>query len=82
MITEIGETIKVGVIFDEGRKVTPQWFIWNGKKHNITRVTFTWKVTQGRYALHHFAVTDGTKLYELCYDTGELSWRLMAVSTL
>ena len=82
MITEIGENIKVGVVFEEEKKITPKWFIWNGRKHTIERVTFTWKVQEGRNMLHHFAVTDGTNLYELCYDTAQLSWRLMNISTL
>lgn len=82
MITEIGDRIKVGVVFDEEKKITPKWFIWNGKKYNISRVTFTWKVQEERKILYHFAVTDGTHLYELCYDTAQLSWRLMAVSTI
>jgi hypothetical protein len=82
MITQIDELIKVGVVFDEGKKIIPKWFIWNGRKYNIERVTFTWKVQEGRNMLHHFAVTDGTHLYELCYNTAEPSWRLMAVTTL
>jgi len=82
MITQIDELIKVGVVFDEGKKIIPKWFIWNGRKHTIERVTFTWKVQEGRNVLHHFAVTDRTNLYELCYNTAEPSWRLMAVTTL
>ena len=82
MMTQIDESVKVGVVFDEGKKIIPKWFIWNGRKHDIARVTFTWKLQEGRNVLHHFAVTDETNLYELCYNTAELSWRLMAVSTL
>jgi hypothetical protein len=82
MIAEIGESVKVGVVFDEVKKIIPKWFIWNGRKHTIERVTFTWKVQEGRNMLHRFAVTDGANLYELCYDTAQLSWRLMNISTL
>ena len=82
MITEIGEPIKVGVVFDVEKKITPKWFIWNGNKYNIARVTFTWKVQEERKILYHFAVTHGSNLYELCYDTAQLSWRLMAVSAI
>jgi hypothetical protein len=82
MISEIGEPIKVGVVFEEEKKITPKWFVWNGQRYNITRVSFTWKVNEGKNILHHFAVTDGTHLYELCYDTAQLSWQLMALSPL
>jgi hypothetical protein len=82
MMTEMGEPIKVGVVFDPERSLIPKWFSWNGRRHEIQRITFNWKVRDGQRMFHHFAVTDGTNLYELTYDASALSWKLMAVSTM
>jgi hypothetical protein len=80
MITEIGTAVKVGAVFDPDRSIVPKWFVWNGRKYDVQRVTFTWKVRDGQKVFHHFAVTDGTNLYELTYDAVRLSWKLMNVS--
>jgi hypothetical protein len=80
MITEIGEPIKVGAVFDPEQILIPKWFVWNGRKYTIERITFTWKVREGHKTFHHFAVTDGTNLYELTYDAVTLAWKLMTVS--
>jgi hypothetical protein len=79
-MTDIGETVTVGAVFDPEHIVVPKWFVWNGRKHVIERVTFTWKVQDGRTAFHHFAVTDGTNLYELTYNAATLQWKLMTVN--
>jgi len=80
MITQIGRTVTVGAVFEPDQVIVPKWFLWNGRKYPIERVTFTWKVREGQKPYHHFAVTDGTKLYELTYDAVGSSWKLMAVS--
>jgi hypothetical protein len=80
MITEVGEAIKVGAVFDPEQIIQPKWFVWNGRKYAIEKVTFTWKVRDGQKIFYHFAVTDGANLYELTYDASTLSWKLMAVS--
>ncbi|HEY5595047.1 MAG TPA: hypothetical protein VIL61_07820 [Nitrospiria bacterium] len=80
MITEVGEPIKVGAVFDPEQAIAPKWFVWNGRKYVVQRVTFTWKVRDGQKLFYHFAVTDEANLYELTYDASALSWKLMAVS--
>jgi len=86
MITEIGETVTVGAVFDPaqgpGHGIIPKWFIWNGRRHTIERVTFTWKVRDGQAIFHHFAVTSGANLYELTYNAALLEWKLMNVSSI
>jgi hypothetical protein len=79
-MTEIGEPVKVGAVFDPQRVIVPKWFIWNRRRYDIRKVTFTWKVRDGQKTFHHFAVTDGSDLYELTYDVASLSWMLMGVS--
>lgn len=82
MMTEVGESITVGAVFDPEKIIVPKWFVWSGRKYSIQRVTFAWKVPEGRTVFHHFAVTDGANLYELTYDSVTLAWKLMAVSTM
>jgi len=82
MITEVGETVKVGAVFEPEQVLVPKWFVWNGRKFSIQRVTFTWKVRDGQRWFHHFAVTDEARVYELTYDVSSLSWKLMAMSNL
>lgn len=82
MMTDVGESIKVGAVFEPEQTLQPKWFVWNGRKYTIERVTFTWKVRDGLKILYHFAVTDEANLYELTYDASTLSWKLMAVSPL
>jgi hypothetical protein len=82
MITEVGQTVTVGVVFGPEQDLVPKWFVWNGRKISVQRVIFNWKVRDGQRWFHHFAVTDGAKLYELTYDVSSSSWKLMAVSRL
>ncbi|MBI3610535.1 MAG: hypothetical protein HY204_07535 [Nitrospirae bacterium] len=82
MLTEIREPIKVGAVFEPEGTIIPKWFVRNGRKYVVQKVTFTWKVRDGQKALYHFAVTDGVNLYELTYDAVTSAWKLMAVSPL
>jgi hypothetical protein len=82
MITEIGEPIKVGAVFYEEKRIIPKWFVWQGRKYTIQRITFTWQVKEGSVTLYHFSVTDGNTLFEICYHPTTLRWHLMAISPL
>ncbi|MEW6324747.1 MAG: hypothetical protein AB1515_05115 [Nitrospirota bacterium] len=85
MLTEIGEVIKVGAVFDpeqgEGHGIIPKWFIWQGRRFTVDRITFSWKVRDGRMIFHHFAVINGATLYELTYNAAMLDWKLMNISS-
>jgi hypothetical protein len=78
MVVVIEEYIKVGAVFGGGR-VEPKWFLWRGQKYTVCRVTHTWKDAEGRETRHHFAVTDGATLFELCYQERAMNWILSAV---
>jgi hypothetical protein len=78
MVVVIGEIIKVGAVFGGG-KVLPKWFVWKGRKYEVEEITYTWKDKNGRETLHHFSVTDGSDLFELCYREREMSWYLASV---
>lgn len=86
MLTEIGEVIKVGAVFGPEQGIAPKWFLWNGRRYAVDRITFTWKVRDGQMVFHHFAVTSGSasggNLYELTYNAATLEWKLMNVSSM
>jgi len=81
MLTEIGEKVNVGAVFGPGQGIIPKWFIWDGRRHLVDRVTFVWRVRDGQSVFHHFAVTAGPNLYELTYHVGALEWMLTNVSS-
>jgi hypothetical protein len=79
MIHGIDENIRVAAVFGPGNRLRPVWFDWKRKKHTVTEVTYTWKDRVGDVTLLHFAVSDGTGLYELTYDTTCQIWTLAAL---
>ena len=78
MPERIKESIVVAAIFGRRPKVKPVWFVWQNQQHRIARITYTWMDKEGQAKLYHFAVSDGANLYELCYDSEQLTWRLVA----
>ncbi|MBI2559781.1 MAG: hypothetical protein HYW14_01425 [Planctomycetes bacterium] len=81
MITQINESVKVAVIFGNGRKIKPVWFEWNGRQHRIQSVTYVWNSKKGKAVIYHFSVTEGENLYELRYNTETSEWELAQVET-
>ena len=75
MAVEIDEPIKVAAVFFRG-EVRPVWFSRRGTQIKIKETTFIWTTFQGSSTIHHFSVTDGNALYELCYQSDILHWRL------
>ncbi len=77
----IDENIRVAAVFGPGNRLRPVWFDWNRKKHTVTEITYTWKDRVGDVTLLHFAVSDGTALYELTYDATSQLWTLTSLET-
>ena len=71
------ERIVAGVVFGDGRAIRPSWFRWGGRRIEVREITYAWTRREGRAALHHFAVTDGTTLYEIVYNAETSEWRLL-----
>jgi len=71
----IDEPVKVGAVFNRGT-IRPVWFAWNGRQVRIKETTFVWTTFEGSSTIHHFSVTDGRGLYELCYNAEASLWRL------
>ncbi|ANA41728.1 hypothetical protein A2G06_16420 (plasmid) [Geobacter anodireducens] len=79
MLQRIREQIRVGVVFGPGPSIHPIWFDWRREKRTIEKVTYRWRHMAGNALLLHFAVTDGTSLYELIYNAKDQLWTLEAV---
>ena len=72
----IDTPVRVGVIFGPGRHIRPVWFDWQQRKYPVHEVTYRWQQHDGATLMLHFAVTDGSTLYELAYDTARQTWHL------
>ena len=79
MATHIKEQIKVIAVFGENRKLKPLKFFWKNREYSIKSVTYTWSSRKGNNTIYHFAVTDGSNLYELAYDSEKLIWSVESV---
>jgi hypothetical protein len=56
------------------------WFIWQGREYHIKDITYIWSRREGNSLLHLFSVTDtADNLYELCYQTDNATWHLLAI---
>lgn len=75
MSIAVDEPVKVGAVFNRGT-IRPVWFDWNGRLVRIKETTFVWTTFEGSSTIHHFSVTDGKGLFELCYQGDSLHWRL------
>jgi len=72
---KVESIIKVGAIFGSS-KITPKWFIWEGRKYQVKSLDFTWEDMQGLEKIIKFSVRDGINSYELAYNTARMSWSL------
>ena len=75
MTTIIGEQVKVGAVF-AGAAVRPRWFDHHRRRHEVREITYQWRSRAGDAVLLHFAVSDGTNLFELSFNQQSLEWRL------
>jgi hypothetical protein len=60
-----------------GGSVQPCRFRWNGRVYHIVRVSSSWESREGAYPLYHYVVrTTGEDVYEMHFDTSDLTWTL------
>ena len=78
MGTQIEEPIRVGVVFERGL-VSPRWFLWGGRRYNVSKVTMRWQTQEGQAPVLHLGVTDGVNLFELAFNQKTLTWKLASV---
>jgi hypothetical protein len=75
----IAERIKVAAIFAPGSKVKPVWFEWRRQKHAIVETSYFWTDYYGAATRLHFAVSDGSNLFELMFNALDQNWTLEGV---
>jgi hypothetical protein len=75
----VAERVKVAAIFAPGCKIKPVWFEWHRQKHAITELSYFWKDRDGDATLLHFAVSDGSNLFELIFNASDQNWTLEGV---
>ena len=79
MISQIDKPIRVGAVFEPPDRIRPAWFIWQGRRHLIRDVTYTWTHREGNSWVRNFSVYDGANLYQISYNTGSMVWILVAL---
>jgi len=70
------ERIRVAAIFAPGSGLRPVWFEWRKRKHDVKELSYFWKDRDGDATRLHFAVSDGSDLYELIYNAADQGWTL------
>ena len=76
---KLDEPIKVRADF-RGGEVTPLRFRRGGQGVRVTSVNSRWMDREGRRTLCFFSVTvDSGDIYQLRFDTGDLTWRAEAI---
>ena len=78
MVVELNEPVRVGAVFFRGA-VTPVWFSRSGRQVRVREVTFSWATREGSARVLHFSASDGSAMFELCFNTTTLDWRLEQV---
>jgi hypothetical protein len=75
----IDEPIKVRADF-QGGAVTPVLFRRGSDRHVVRAVNTRWHDTLSRGRVCYFSVTaDCGDVFQLCFDTTDLTWRLESV---
>ena len=69
-----GKAVRIGVLFEPGKKAQPIWFERNRRQHRITDITYHWEDRVGERQLLHYAVSDGEAVFELVFDPVDQSW--------
>jgi hypothetical protein len=73
---QLDESIKVRADF-QGGAVSPVLFRRGDRRVRIQAVNTRWQDTRGRYRRCYFSVTsDSGDVYQLCFDTADLTWKL------
>jgi hypothetical protein len=79
-IEEIREAVEVIALFRTGH-VMPLKFRWREKIYRVNSINGGWQSEQGAVRFHHFAVmSEGSDIFELCYNERTHNWKLEKVS--
>ena len=67
--------VDVGVVFQRAA-ARPLWFVWGRRRYEVREVAHAWRQECRGVRAHHYAVSDGAKMYELSLDAQTLRWSL------
>lgn len=82
MLEKIVEKIEVITLF----RLTPEprthlyKIRWRGREYMIEKISYHYKIWEGRTRMHKFAVSAGSLDFRITYDTENLFWILEEVS--
>ncbi len=83
----INENVKVYALYNDRsgcrtqhERLRPILFVWRNRQYRIQDITYVWRENQGESDVYHYAVSDGTNVYELNYEAGSFDWTLATVS--
>jgi len=72
---KIDEPIEVIASF-AGQRVIPHAFKWQRRRYTVRQVNLVHSERRGRDMLYYFAVNNREQMFNLCFDSGRLSWTL------
>ena len=78
MFEEINEPINVVAIFQNGG-ITPLAFSWRRRRYEGLQTVARWEEYEGETRCLFFSLQDGPNLYQCCFHTRDLRWRLVKV---
>lgn len=67
----INEKVTVGMVND-----TPEYVLWNGRSHTVTKIGLHHLYHNGKTLYHIFSVLCDTLFMRLKLDANSLSWKL------
>ncbi len=75
----LDEAVKVRADF-QGGEITPVLFKRGQGRIRVTQVNSRWMDREGQRCLCYFSVTTGSgDIYQLRFDTGDLTWRAESI---
>ena len=77
MPDEFTDRIAAYTLFNSsGGKIQPVKFRWHGRVYRVDEVTYRWETREGMTRREHFSARSGGTLFELVFDTQELTWEV------
>jgi hypothetical protein len=80
MAEKLNEPVEVWAGFAKG-KLTPLRFCWRGRAYPIRQTEFTHCTNQGSVRYYFFSVAAPGALYQLVFNSRNLTWRLTGIDS-
>lgn len=83
MREKINEEVSVVMYYSARKRIAlPHTITWQNKDYTVGKIGYHHKIYEGRILIHVFELVDkeNSLWFRLCLDTGNLHWKLEAVS--